>query len=884
MKPQRTIPALLFLLFLLTSCVSVDGTPFAELPLPAPATATEAVAAVEFPLLPMSEGEPLRALEIFELVSPSVAYIETHAGSGSGVLINDGYIVSNAHVVWPYNAVRVVFPDGTEFEDVEVVGWDLVADLSLLQLPEGAEVAAAPMTFVDGSQLTMASDIYLIGYPGEVESFPQPAIVQGILGRVRTWSSTGMQVFQVDADVAGGQSGGVMVTERGEVIGITTFRFTSADYGLAPSAAYAVPRLNALANEPGAGLSDRRLLGLSGETEHMGQLEDIQDSDTYILEAEAGEEVEITVEGVGHPRFFVAPIAYGWSYEQSEEQDDNIHSVTFTVEEEDGAFMVEVRQSSAYRNDYTLTSSHPLARYEDADDQTELVMDKVIVAANDFSGDTDTFTIDLQEGEKIAVEVDSLVLAPSISLVYDTPTRQDIVRSYDGGSTSLFGENARLVYEAPKDDTYTFNVYAGESAGGYFITATHAEEDEEVTEAESSETFTLSGFGRLKTYESERYGFAISYPGDWPESYQCGEGMTACFGNPNEAALFVAEEDLDLFPIEVGDMDQEGYADLVEELMLANVPSAKLLTRESITNAQGLVGVKIDISAQAGLIVLSRFIYVSEDDIAFNATYIAAARAYEDLEEFFTYSYKTFRQWDEDNLEDDPAHHLDEGQRLAGEQEYEAALEELNQAIELNPELAQAYAVRAGIYDRMDEFDLAVADYEQAIELDPEEESSYLAQLALLYWAEDELETALEYADQSIALDPEADGLYNNRALIRATAGDFDGALADMDQVTELSPDGELPPHILDSRAYIYLKMEDYEAAKSDYDAALAEDFKSPYVLFGGGIAYARLGMMDEAMELLEYGKELYEDLSDEHPSRQMTDLLEMIAEYIEVE
>lgn len=121
---------------------------------------------------------------------------------------------------------------------------------------------------------------------------------------------------------------------------------------------------------------------------------------------------------------------------------------------------------------------------------------------------------------------------------------------------------------------------------------------------------------------------------------------------------------------------------------------------------------------------------------------------------------------------------------------------------------------------------------------------------------------------------------------MRASAGDYEGALEDMARIVELEDDDELLPHYLDSRAYIYLKMEDYEAAKADYDAALADDFKSPYVLFGAGIVYARLGMMDEAIEMLEYGAELYEDLADEqeYPSPQLADLIEMAGEYVEIE
>src|SRR5690349_18094262 len=81
MKLQRNVfVPLLFSLWLLAGCVSVDGTPFTNISVPGPsseeseesATAeSPATPKVEFPLLPMSDGEPLSALEVFELVSPS---------------------------------------------------------------------------------------------------------------------------------------------------------------------------------------------------------------------------------------------------------------------------------------------------------------------------------------------------------------------------------------------------------------------------------------------------------------------------------------------------------------------------------------------------------------------------------------------------------------------------------------------------------------------------------------------------------------------------------------------------------------------------------------------------------------------------------------------
>lgn len=881
MKPQiKIFVSLVLTLFLLAGCVAVDGRPLADVFVaPAPAEVSDPV---EFSLSPMSDAEAMSATEIFAQVSPSVAFVETPRGTGSGVLIEPGYLVSNAHVVWPYNSVRVVFPDGTEFEDVEVIGWDLTADLALLGLPHAQDIDATPVIFVDGSELTMGSDIYLIGYPAEVEHFPQPSISRGILARVRTWASTGMDVFQVDADITGGQSGGVMVTERGEVIGITTFDYTSATYAMVPSAAYAVPRLNALANGQSEGFSDRRPLGLATSTEHTSQLEDESARDVYILEAEPDEDVEITVEGIGHPSLMVSSINNGWDFQESEDEDENIQSINFTVEEDAGPYLIHVLQASTYRNDYTLSSSHPLAPYTDADDQTELAVGDSVAGVIDLPNDLDWFTLKLKEGEKVAIEVDSLVIAPMLSLRYERPTLVESYWSFDGGATNVFGENPRLVFEAPKDDSYEFAVesYAGGEVGGYFVTVTEADADEEATEAEETLSLIPTGFGSLQTYESERYDFAILYPAFWAE-VTCPVQATKCFQNSAGPVLLIAEEDLDPLPIDKEAKNQEGYADLIEELIMSSMQGAKIVEREPLTTTQGFVGEKFVISAQAGLLTISRFVYVNEDGIAFNATYVVGTQVYEELEDFIDYSYRNFRQWDEDHLEDDPVYHLDEGGRFFAEQEYESALESLTHAIELDPELAEAYVLRGSVYEFMEDHEQAIADFEKAIELKPEE-SSYVGTLALIYWTQGDLETALDIADQAIELDPEEEEFYNNRALIRATDGDFEGALDDMEELEEFADGEELSPHLLDTRAYIYMKMEAYDDAKEDYDAALAKDFKSPYTLLGAGAAYARLGLLDEALPLLEYGMELYNEAPPQRSNPQLTDVLDWSAEILE--
>ena len=87
-----------------------------------------------------------------------------------------GYVVTNAHVTWPYAAVRIVFPDGTEFHEVPVKGWDPLVDLAVL----GPIRRTGGLRFSQvGEALPQGTGVFLIGYPGELETNPQPTVVRG---------------------------------------------------------------------------------------------------------------------------------------------------------------------------------------------------------------------------------------------------------------------------------------------------------------------------------------------------------------------------------------------------------------------------------------------------------------------------------------------------------------------------------------------------------------------------------------------------------------------------------------------------------------------------------------------------------------------------------
>ena len=219
--------------------------------LPAPTTTTEPPTTLPAPTTTttkilqqqnLNQDPSMSADEIYSLVSPSIPFIATTSASGSGILIEGGYIVTNYHVVEPFKFVRrIVFPDRSEFWDVPVVGWDEQADLAVLG---PVNVSIPYLTLEDGEDMELGSELFLIGYPAEFDSYPMPTITSGILSRYREWE--GITYLQTDADSTGGQSGGALVNSQGRIVGISTYTFSEAGFILATSSTDNLPIIDNL--------------------------------------------------------------------------------------------------------------------------------------------------------------------------------------------------------------------------------------------------------------------------------------------------------------------------------------------------------------------------------------------------------------------------------------------------------------------------------------------------------------------------------------------------------------------------------------------------------------------------------------------------------------
>ena len=188
------------------------------------------------------------------------------AGEGSGIVFSeDGYIVTNAHVVKGATSLKVILSDGTTYE-AELVGSDALTDLAVIKIYATGLQAAE---FGSSEDLRVADQVMAIGNPGGYQLNSSVTIgYVSALNRAITNSSTGytMEYIQTDAAINPGNSGGALVNQYGQVVGINSAKISATGYeglGFAIPAETAQPVISDLI-EYGY-VKDRAMLGISGQ-------------------------------------------------------------------------------------------------------------------------------------------------------------------------------------------------------------------------------------------------------------------------------------------------------------------------------------------------------------------------------------------------------------------------------------------------------------------------------------------------------------------------------------------------------------------------------------------------------------------------------------------
>ena len=160
-------------------------------------------------------------------------YQSSGAASGSGFIYSeDGYILTNYHVVEDSNSVTVTTYDGTAYK-AEIVGYDSDNDVAVLKVDaEGLK----PVTLGNSDQLRVGDEVLAIGNPlGELTFSLTKGWVSALNREITLSSGTTMDLIQTDTAINSGNSGGALFNMYGEVVGITNAKYSSSGYSSSAS-------------------------------------------------------------------------------------------------------------------------------------------------------------------------------------------------------------------------------------------------------------------------------------------------------------------------------------------------------------------------------------------------------------------------------------------------------------------------------------------------------------------------------------------------------------------------------------------------------------------------------------------------------------------------
>ena len=169
-------------------------------------------------------------------VRPSIVEIRTYAdekgtlldGTGSGIILSeDGYIITNAHVLTDGKAFTVITADEEEYP-ASVVGSDNKTDIAVIKVDK-TDLPAAVIG--DSDEVKLGEAVVAIGNPAGLSGSVTNGIVSGLNRKIRS-DATGfdMDCIQTNAAISPGNSGGALVNMYGQVIGITSSKYVNASY------------------------------------------------------------------------------------------------------------------------------------------------------------------------------------------------------------------------------------------------------------------------------------------------------------------------------------------------------------------------------------------------------------------------------------------------------------------------------------------------------------------------------------------------------------------------------------------------------------------------------------------------------------------------------
>lgn len=189
--------------------------------------------------LPMIDNDNpviLTTPQIAVKVNPSVVGIsaETFSGGsqvGTGIIMSDdGYIITNNHVIEYSDVLKVSLYDGKIYE-AELIGSDAKSDLAVLKITPDSDDELTTAEFGNSDALVVGDIAIAIGNPGGLEL--QGTFTGGYISAINRdilVDDRLMTLIQTDASISPGNSGGPLINHYGQVIGINTIKISAENY------------------------------------------------------------------------------------------------------------------------------------------------------------------------------------------------------------------------------------------------------------------------------------------------------------------------------------------------------------------------------------------------------------------------------------------------------------------------------------------------------------------------------------------------------------------------------------------------------------------------------------------------------------------------------
>lgn len=177
-------------------------------------------------------SRPTKFVSSLQEAVEATTTITTKSGHGSGFIISeDGYIITNYHVVADSSNLEVILNNGTKYK-TRVIQYNKDSDLALLKIEKSG---LTPFSIIDSESPNLGKDIFVIGTPTAMDL--SQTITKGIISSIRN-QTNGSKIIQTDASVNRGSSGGPLVDKNGKLLGVVNAKLVG--YGV-EGISFAIP-------------------------------------------------------------------------------------------------------------------------------------------------------------------------------------------------------------------------------------------------------------------------------------------------------------------------------------------------------------------------------------------------------------------------------------------------------------------------------------------------------------------------------------------------------------------------------------------------------------------------------------------------------------------